>query len=79
MTGTPKNLPATAWTVCFVEHAPKKGETAGIDSGFAKRAAQAYRNMSPEEHEVSYILCLADSKLKFPAPQPHRQREQSEE
>ena len=48
----PKTLPATAWAVCFVEHAPKKGEVTGLSSEHAKRASQAYKGMSAAEHEV---------------------------
>lgn len=48
----PKQLPASAWAVCFVEHAPKKGEPVTIDGGSAKRASQAFKNLSAEEHEV---------------------------
>ena len=48
----PKQLPASAWQVCFAEHAPKKGESVTIDGSSAKRASRAFKTMSPEEHEV---------------------------
>ena len=55
----PKQLPASAWAVCFVEHAPKKGEQVTIDGGSAKRASQAFKSLSPEEHEVCQLSLFA--------------------
>ncbi len=49
---SPKQLPASAWSVCFSEHAPKKGERVTLDGSSAKRASQVFKNMTPEEHEV---------------------------
>lgn len=56
LTGAPKQLPATAWAVCFTENGPKKGEMVDRSGTAAKRAAQVYRNVSLEEREVCSTL-----------------------
>ena len=52
LTGSPKALPYSAWTVFFVEKGPKKGEAVDKTGNRVKAAGQEYRNMSSEEREV---------------------------
>ena len=55
----PKKLPETAWTVLFVENAPKKGSGGNVASS-AKGASEQYKNLSPEEHEVCHAFAAND-------------------
>lgn len=54
LTGQPKRLPDTAWTVLFVEHGPKKGTALDAGGTTSKATSQIYRNLSLEEREVSF-------------------------